>query len=131
MKAKLDRRRFLQTLGAGAAGAAAPRWLSAAAQADKADTTATASKPNFIVIYADDQGYGDLSCYGATKLKTPNLDRMADEGMKFTDFYVSAPVCSPTRSSLMTGCYPRRVGMHRHVPRRRLSCSSSPRSRAL
>ena len=80
-----------------------------------AEPKAGAPKPNVVVIYADDQGYGDLSCYGAKKLKTPHLDRMAAEGMKFTDFYVSAPVCTPTRSSLMTGCYPRRIGMHQHV----------------
>ena len=101
----LTRRTFLGSLAALAPAAALPRHLAAA----------PAPKPNFIVIYADDQGYGDLSCYGATKLKTPHIDRMAAEGMKFTDFYVSAPVCSPTRSSLMTGCYPRRVGMHQHV----------------
>jgi len=101
----LDRRDFLKTLAAGAV-AAASRPLAAAPDG---------KKPNFIVIYADDQGYGALSCYGATKLKTPHIDRMAAEGMKFTDFYVSAPVCTPTRSSLMTGCYPRRIGMHQHV----------------
>ena len=109
MNARFNRREFLKTAGAAAAVAAVPRGMTAAAKGD------AAGKPNFIVIYADDQGYGDLSCYGATKLKTPNIDRMAAEGMKFTDFYVSAPVCTPTRSSLMTGCYPRRVGMHQHV----------------
>jgi len=109
MKTRLDRRDFLKTLGAGVTVAVAGAGLPAAAKAP--GTT----KPNVIIIYADDQGYGDLSCYGAKKLKTPHLDRMAAGGMKFTDFYVSAPVCSPTRSSLMTGCYPRRVGMHQHV----------------
>ena len=109
MAARVSRRGFLGGLAAAVPAVAAPRWLSAAPK------DAAADRPNVIVIYADDQGYGDLSCYGATKLKTPNLDRMAAEGMKFTDFYVSAPVCSPTRSSLMTGCYPRRVGMHQHV----------------
>ena len=105
MAARIDRRRFLAGLAAAVPAALAPRWLAAAPPA----------KPNVIIIYADDQGYGDLSCYGAAKLKTPHIDRMAAEGMKFTDFYVSAPVCSPTRTSLMTGCYPRRVGMHQHV----------------
>ena len=109
MKTGFDRREFLKTAGISAVVAAGLPRLAAAAKGDDD------AKQNFIVIYADDQGYGDLSCYGATKLKTPNLDRMAAEGMKFTDFYVSAPVCSPTRSSLMTGCYPRRVGMHQHV----------------
>lgn len=69
-------------------------------------------KPNFIFIYADDLGYGDLGCYGSEKNKTPNIDRLAEEGMRFTDFYVTSGVCTPSRSSLMTGCYPRRVDMH-------------------
>jgi len=102
---QLTRRRFLGTVGALAPAAIAARRLAAAPP----------QKPNFIVIYADDQGYGDLGCYGATKFKTPNIDRMAAEGMRFTNFYVTAPVCTPTRSSLVTGCYPRRVGMHQHV----------------
>ena len=68
-------------------------------------------KPNFIIILTDDQGYQDLGCYGSPLIKTPNLDRMAKEGMKFTDFYATAPICSPSRASLMTGCYPLRVGI--------------------
>jgi len=103
------RRTFLRTVGSAVAGAAVM-----GARARRA-TAAEKDKPNFIVIYADDQGYGDLSCYGAQKIKTPHIDRMAAEGMKFTNFYVTAPVCSPTRTSLMTACYPKRVGMHRHV----------------
>lgn len=67
--------------------------------------------PNFIVILADDLGYNDLSCYGAPLIHTPRLDQMAAEGMKFTDFHTSAAVCTPTRASLMTGCYPLRVGL--------------------
>ena len=109
MNARMDRRTFLRTLGAGIAALATPRLTRAA------DTAPAGGKPNFVVIYADDQGYGDMACYGSTKLKTPNWDRMAAEGMKFTDFYVTAPVCTPTRSSLMTGCYPRRIGLHQHV----------------
>jgi len=69
-----------------------------------------AQKPNIIVILADDLGYGDLGCYGAKDVATPNLDRMAKEGAKLTSFYVS-PVCSPTRASLMTGCIAQRVGI--------------------
>lgn len=68
-------------------------------------------KPNFIIILTDDQGYQDLGCYGSPLIRTPNLDRMAKEGMKFTDFYATAPICSPSRASLMTGCYPMRVGI--------------------
>jgi arylsulfatase A len=106
MQAKLDRRAFLKAVGAGAAVLAAPRWLRAAP---------ARNKPNLVILFADDQGYGDMGCYGSTKLKTPNFDRMAAEGMKLTDFYVAAPVCTPTRSALMTGCYPRRIGLHQHV----------------
>ena len=68
--------------------------------------------PNLVVIFCDDLGYGDLGCYGSKKNRTPNVDRLAKEGMRFTDFYSSSPVCTPSRTSLMTGCYPRRVGMH-------------------
>lgn len=69
-----------------------------------------ADKPNVILIFTDDQGYGDLGCYGNTKIKTPNLDQMAKEGIRFTDFYVGANFCSPSRASLLTGCYPGRIG---------------------
>lgn len=69
-------------------------------------------KPNILFILADDLGYADLGCYGATEIKTPNLDKLADEGIRFTDFYAPAGVCTPTRASLMTGCYPKRVGLH-------------------
>jgi len=71
-----------------------------------------AEKPNFVVIYCDDLGYGDIGCFGSQKHRTPNIDRLAKEGTRFTIFYVTAPVCTPSRSSLMTGCYPRRVNMH-------------------
>ncbi|TWU30681.1 Arylsulfatase [Novipirellula artificiosorum] len=73
------------------------------------------SKPNFIVIFTDDQGYGDVGCFGSTTIRTPNLDRMAKEGRKFTSFMVASSVCSPSRAALMTGCYPKRVGMHKGV----------------
>ena len=68
--------------------------------------------PNYIVIFCDDLGYGDLGCYGSKKNRTPHIDSLARDGMKFTDFYSSSPVCTPSRASLLTGCYPRRVGMH-------------------
>ena len=67
--------------------------------------------PNFIVIFTDDQGYGDLGCYGAKGFETPNIDAMAEDGMLFTDFYVSQAVCSASRASLMTGSYAERVGI--------------------
>src|SRR4051794_32275030 len=67
--------------------------------------------PNFVVIFTDDQGYGDVGCFGAQGFPTPNLDRMAVEGMRFTDFYAAQAVCSASRTALLTGCYPNRVGI--------------------
>jgi arylsulfatase len=95
-----NRRQFLKTATAGA-------LLSGYAKAGSA-------KPNIIVIFADDLGYGDLSCYGS-KISTPNLDRMAQEGMRFTHFYSASPVCSPSRAALMTGRYPTRYGIPRVI----------------
>lgn len=70
-----------------------------------------AEPPNFIVILADDLGYADLGCFGAVDMDTPCLDRMASEGMRLIDFHVSAPTCTASRASLLTGCYPVRIGM--------------------
>ncbi|WP_397380801.1 sulfatase [Prosthecobacter sp.] len=67
--------------------------------------------PNVVLILLDDLGYADLGCFGAEKIKTPHMDRMASEGMKFTSFYVAQAVCSASRAALMTGCYANRVGM--------------------
>lgn len=71
--------------------------------------------PNVVIFFTDDQGFGDLSCFGHPTIHTPNVDRMAAEGVKLTQFYVASPVCSPSRAALLTGCYPKRVGMHEHV----------------
>ena len=79
--------------------------------------SAFAKQPNIVVIFIDDQGYYDLSCYGATELKTPNIDGLADDGIRFTDYYAAAPICSPSRAGLLTGCYPRRVGLQTWVQR--------------
>lgn len=68
-------------------------------------------KPNFVIILADDLGYGDLGCYGHPTIRTPHLDRMAREGMRFTSFYSAAEVCTPSRAALLTGRYPVRSGM--------------------
>jgi arylsulfatase A len=70
-----------------------------------------ARTPNFIVILCDDLGYGDLGCYGHPVIRTPNIDRMAAEGMRFTDFYASECVCTPSRAALLTGRLPMRSGM--------------------
>src|SRR5213594_1604139 len=67
--------------------------------------------PNIIFIYADDMGYGDLGCYGAKAIKTPNLDRMAADGLRLTSFYSVSPVCTPSRAALMTGRYAARMGI--------------------
>src|SRR5215471_17617855 len=87
----MDRRQFLQTgisaLAAGVSANAAPR------------------SPNIVLIYADDVGYGDLSCYGATQVRTPNLDRLAGAGMRFTNVHASSATCTPSRYSLLTGEY--------------------------
>jgi len=70
----------------------------------------TQMRPNIILINCDDLGYGDVGCYGSRHNRTPALDRMAAEGMRLTDFYMPAPVCSPSRGGMLTGCYPRRIG---------------------
>ena len=69
------------------------------------------SQPNFIIFLTDDQGYGDLSCMGATDFRTPNLDRMAAGGVRFTNWYSNSPVCSPSRAALLTGRYPGNAGV--------------------
>ncbi|TDD67521.1 DUF4976 domain-containing protein [Jiangella aurantiaca] len=74
-------------------------------------TDLVTSKPNIVVILVDDLGWRDLSCYGSTFYETPNLDRLAMSGMRFTDAYAAAPVCSPTRASILTGKYPATVGV--------------------
>ena len=68
------------------------------------------SKPNIIVFLVDDMGYGDASCYGESKIETPELDNLASEGTRFTSFYANAPECTPTRTALLTGRYQQRVG---------------------
>jgi arylsulfatase A len=75
-----------------------------------------ADRPNFLVILCDDLGYGDLGCYGHPVIKTPNLDKLAGEGIRFTDCYSSAPVCSSSRAGLLTGQTPDRVGVYDWIP---------------
>src|SRR5688500_837861 len=75
----------------------------------------TPARPNIVLIVTDDVGYGDIGSYGAPDLKTPNLDRLAREGVRFTDFY-AAPTCSPTRAALLSGRYYQRVRIERPLP---------------
>jgi len=98
------RRGFLKAMGAGAAVLASVRQVSARERK-------AISKPNILMILVDDLGYGDLSSYGATDLKTPHIDRLMAEGMRFDNFYANCPVCSPTRAALLSGCYPDMVGV--------------------
>ena len=70
-----------------------------------------AKLPNIVLIFTDDQGYADVGCYGAQGFQTPYLDRMASEGVLFTDFYVAQPICGASRAALLTGCYPNRIGL--------------------
>jgi arylsulfatase A-like enzyme len=72
-------------------------------------------KPNIIIFFTDDQGYADVGCYGADGFETPNIDKLASEGIKFMDFYVPATVCTPSRAGLLTGLYPKRVDLHEAV----------------
>lgn len=78
----------------------------------EAQKNAEPRPPNVVIVFADDLGYGDLSSYGSKDFETPALDRLAAEGMRFTDFYAAQPVCSASRAALLTGCYPNRLGIH-------------------
>jgi arylsulfatase A-like enzyme len=69
------------------------------------------TKPNFVIIFTDDQGYQDLGCFGSPSIQSPNIDKMAAEGIKLTSFYVAAPLCTPSRAALMTGSYPTRINL--------------------
>ena len=77
-----------------------------------ADLFSAERPPNFVIIFTDDQGYQDVGCFGSPDIETPHLDRMAAEGVRFTDFYASQAVCSASRAALLTGCYPNRIGIH-------------------
>ncbi|MBL7133042.1 MAG: sulfatase [Phycisphaerae bacterium] len=113
----MNRRKFLKTAaaltaGAGCHGGAVCRHASAAANPAASPQAETAArKPNFVVIFIDDMGYGDIEPFGSKVNRTPCLNRMAEEGMKLTSFYVGGTPCTPSRAALMTGCYAARVGL--------------------
>ena len=87
-------------------------------------TNAFGRSPNIVLIFTDDLGYQDVGCFGAPNIETPNLDRMAEEGMRMTSFYSMAPICSASRAGLLTGCYPPRVGVTGvYFPRHRVGLS--------
>jgi len=104
----MNRRRFLTGIGAAAAAITLPSCAFAV------KPPAKARKPNFVFIFADDLGWGDLGCYGNRQLKTPYLDKLAAEGTLFTQFYVNGSVCSPSRTSIMTSHFPARHAVHGH-----------------
>jgi arylsulfatase A-like enzyme len=87
-------------------------FLSANAGFVRADESGAGSKPNIVFILTDDLGYSDISCYGATKVKTPHIDQLAAGGIRFTDFHSAASICSPSRAAFLTGGYPQRAGLY-------------------
>jgi len=103
--ANLDRRTFLTRAAHAVGGLAAAQLLGGVSVA------AGRRRPNIVIIFADDLGYGDLGCFGHPTIRTPNLDRMAAGGAKLTQFYSAAPVCTPSRAALLTGRLPIRTGM--------------------
>jgi len=103
-----SRRQFINAVGAAAAVATLPFCAFAGKSVTKG------RKPNFVFIFADDLGWGDLGCYGNRQIKTPNLDELAKKGTLFTQFYVNGSVCSPSRAAIMTSHFPARHGIHGH-----------------
>ncbi|MGB2753942.1 MAG: sulfatase [Phycisphaerae bacterium] len=108
----LNRRSFLKCSAAGTLGYLAGAWARSATAREK---EAPPARPNFVFFLIDDLGWRDVGCFGSTFYETPNIDRLAREGMRFTDAYAACPVCSPTRASIMTGKYPARTGVTDYI----------------
>ena len=102
----MDRRSFLKKTGLGVAGLALNQNISCTRK----------PKPNIVLIYMDDQGYADWGCYDADGYETPNIDKIASDGMQFSNAYASDPVCSPTRAGIMTGKHPARLHLTDYIP---------------
>jgi arylsulfatase A len=109
----MNRRGFLKALGLGATCLTVPGCISGPSKPAAAKLN---KRPNIVFILIDDMGWTDLGCYGSRFHETPNIDRLASEGMKFTDAYAACPVCSPTRASILAGQYPARVGITDFIP---------------
>ena len=77
------------------------------------ETRMTSSRPNFIVVFMDDMGYGDMSCFGSRSIRTPNMDALARQGIRFNAMYAAAAICTPSRAALLTGRQPQRLGLER------------------
>lgn len=107
---QISRRTFLSKISWGAVGASAMNIVGSNI------VFARERKPNFIFILMDDMGWADLGCYGNTFHETPNIDKLASQGIKFTNAYSACPVCSPTRASILTGKYPARIGLTDWIP---------------
>ena len=108
MNKAFKRRDFLRTLGWGAASLS----LASMSQTCKKEKIAEQRLPNIVLIFIDDMGYADVGCFGAKGYATPNIDGLAEQGMRFTSFYVAQAVCSASRAALLTGCYPNRVSIY-------------------
>ncbi len=114
---QVTRRGFLRAAGTSAAalagGSFLPGWMGAPAGAA---TGRGSAKPNFVFFLVDDLGWADVACYGSRYYETPNIDRLAADGVRFTDAYAACPVCSPTRASILTGKYPARLDLTDWIP---------------
>lgn len=84
---------------------------------------ASPQRPNILLIFIDDMGYADLGCYGNTEVQTPNIDKLANEGILFTQFYVNSPICSPSRTAITTGQYPSRWGITSYINGRKANAN--------